>query len=476
MATIFFNVTTLAYSGTNTLKVVLYKASSPLAEVQAQTADGPIGETTWSFPGLDKTNYICKLLEVNPADHSIVLNQIGYFTFVPNNETYEFKEPILIEAGVTPMPGDEESLFPSNVNTATVEDWIGWDLVIERIGTGTMKRGIDYNYNIVTGEITLVVEGDVFGDGEFFWGQFMPRIAEGGGTSEVPSGTSMFTERLLVTAATTLTNDDIGKLILIKGASSYFEVELPDIGLVNENTITYFQSGRISHKCVKIKCAAGQVIDWLEGSLAELYICPNEMFALFKEVVDEDNSVWRVIFPEGNFKNVGEFISDDMNAANVFNKIELDGATATSGLLATEYARLYNRYVLRLPVGQVCAYAVWGTGNNKYKFSLKDVGTGKFRIPDLRNVFERVTDGTRLPADFQDHAMLDHQHESPIGNLPAPPFGQGTTTRTVGRYGGTISEQSDLTSHPVNTTGAALANVDDETRPKNRATKKYVYV
>lgn len=76
-----------------------------------------------------------------------------------------YKKPVLIKAGVT-------SGFTSGVNTATFTDWISWVPIIERIGAGTMKLGIDYSFDTTTGLWTLLVANDVFVQNEYFFVQF----------------------------------------------------------------------------------------------------------------------------------------------------------------------------------------------------------------------------------------------------------------------------------------------------------------
>jgi hypothetical protein len=157
-------------------------------------------------------------------------------------------------------------LFPAGVNTVTVPDWKNWDIQAERIGAGTMKKTIDYSWNEATGVWTLLAVGDVFVDGEYFFVTFAPRVNIGGGVNNA-SG-ALFSQRKLVTNSVTLTASDIGKKILVQGAVSYLEITLPDIATVTENKITFFEFGRGTLKCARIKTATGQIIDWLQGTRA----------------------------------------------------------------------------------------------------------------------------------------------------------------------------------------------------------------
>lgn len=487
MATVFFNLSTRPFSSTNDITVKLYKTTDPLAAVATQTdTTVPHVAKTWSFPGLDKTNYICKILETTGGSTIQVLDE---FTFVPDNNDVDYKPPQLIQFGVTEIPGDEPNIFPAGVNNVVVPDWIGWDVIIERIGSGTMKEGVDYSYIPETGYWQLLQDGDIFGNEEYFFVQFQIKVSEGGGTPEPPVVFS-FRDRLLVTVTTTLTVEDIGKKILVRAASAYLEITLPDIALVAENVVTYFEFCQGNLKCCKIKTASGQVIDWLKRNGTDrsfLHGCPNETIELYKEHVDEDTDYWRVHSSDGNFRSVGQRVAEDQIAADVVNKLLLDGGGA-GGVLATEYARLYEDYVLNLPASQVVAFSLWTTGNNKYKYSYKDTGTNRYHIPDLRDMFMRMTDGTRKAGDFMDHAMQDHRHltvKFNTGNNTGNPAANKTinSSKDNGQTNAyilsaqAIAADAGLSSGMVDDDGDAIIdNIDDETRPVNVTENYYVLV
>ena len=82
-----------------------------------------------------------------------------------------YRKPELIQADVT-------TGFISGVNTVTFDgsdgkaDWRGWEIIPERIGQGTMKKNIDYSWDITTGEWTVLAPADIFQAGEYFFVQF----------------------------------------------------------------------------------------------------------------------------------------------------------------------------------------------------------------------------------------------------------------------------------------------------------------
>lgn len=482
MATVFFNLVTRPYSTINDVKVALYKTTDPLAEVTSQTLPGPLLQTTWSFPGLERVNYICRIYEM---DGVTVVALLDEFTFVPDNETVEFKSGVMIQAGVSALPGGE-GVFPSGVSTVIIPDFIGWEIIVDRVGADTKIRDVDYSWDPITGTMILLKEDeagnvDQFADGEYWWFEFELRESTGGGVSE--SGGDLFRSILYVTNDTTLVAADIGKKILVKGAVPYLEITLPEISACVSNRVTFFEFCRGTLKCCRIKTFSGDVIDWLEGSLSSVYGCPNETIELYKENVIDETPLWRVNDSDGNFRSVGQKINEDMNAAGVFNKLALDGSAVSS----EDYARLYNRYVLVLPGAQVCAYADHETGNNIYKFSLKDSGTGLFYVPNRQGKFTRNTDGIRLPGDFEDQGIPAHIHYTMVDQDATPGTLNATTNKRALRAAGlggnssyrmqgsnTAALEVGETSNPfidgVEQTGAA------DVRPDNVAENAYILV
>lgn len=446
--TVFFNLITRPYSSTNHIKVALYKATDPLAEYASQTLPGPLGEQIWNFPGLDRVNYIVKVLEVDGT--GTTLSQLDSFTIVPDNKQYKFKDAFTIIVDTTPGVVSGTSSFTFD-GTGGTDDWRGWVPHFERIGQGTLKENVDYTWDKVTGTFTLINAGDTFQNGEYFFTTFDVLVSDYSGGIPVIGG-ELFKTRITVENTYSVLAEDFGKMMLLRGSTNYFEVTLPDIDTVVENRLLFIESTRGSHKAVKIISSDTGAIDWLEGARTSFVIKPNETIAIYKEKFDNVTSYWRIFNPQGNWFRVGEMISEDSSSSMVFNKLELNGQVVNN----KDEARLYNDHILKLPGSQVVDYASWSSGNNKYKFSYAD-GSGNFHVPDLRNIFERVTDGVRLPGDYQADMVGPHQHK-----LNVAPNGNSGGGLVYTRGGTSIGDISTL-----NNTGT-------ETRPINRAVKKYI--
>jgi hypothetical protein len=342
-------------------------------------------------------------------------------------------------------------------------------------GEGDMKKGVDYSWNPSTGTLTLLTVGDLFGPNEWFNVDFATQISDV--TDSIPVSVPIFSTPRIITADYAAVPGDMGGLLILDPPDGYMEITLPDTAAIVAGRLLTIEMRRFAigdNKCAKIKTLPGQSVDWYRGAMTELYICPNEFISFYKFIDPSGpNTMWRVWNPFGNWLRVGEQVWDD--GIDVVNKILMAGGPIDS----QQYARLYNDYILNLPPTQVCNFDDWATGNNKYKFSLANssnpANTGKFHIPDRRNLFDRMTDGTRLPGDFQDHQSLDHQHDTLVGLIPGAPNGAGPN-KSGGKYGDPRTGQTDLVSHPTNHTGGLLSNFGSETRPMNIAGRKYLLV
>lgn len=454
MATGVLNIITAAFPTiSGNLRYVVYKSAEYPAELASQTFSAPHAERTVTFTGLEAPqNFIWKLLQGT--------QQLASFNFVTKPDVnVSYKAPVEIEVGVTPG-------FTADTTTAVLDgtsgtdDWRGYELRLERIGQGTVTRDVSvrYTWDSATGTITLTEPDVKFQAGEFFNAEFDLIVSPTGGGV---SAQDLFTNTVVVTGNTTLTADDIGKNVIIQGAGDYLEVTLPDISLVTGSKLIYFESGRGSHKCCKIKTVSGQLIDWLSplGDRVKINMGQSELIALYRQ---KDTTVWRVMHPYGNYSTVGSLVYSDLSESSMLNALLCDGRSVS----VNAYARLYEEHVLQLDPSQVCAYSAHGTGDNNKKFSFSSGGF--FRIPDLRNLFLRNSNGTNKPGDYQ----VDAVYIAPAAPNAGGIYGvkqDGTKTATsVDNSSGEINIRDAVTIQSV-------AGVT-ETRPKGRITRVYVLV
>jgi len=456
---------------TETIRAAIFKTVTPLAVEQSISENFPHADRSWTFYGLDEgSNYIFKIQKYVGA---VWVDITGYsFTFTADSSSLIYKVPITIQVGVTVglTAGATSAVFDG---TGGKDDWRGFTIFPERLGAGTMKIGIDYNWDPATGTWTLINYGDSFQNTEYFFIQFSLITSSTGG-GQVLSG-KQFQSTSVITADYTILSTDFGNKLIVNGTGLSVALTLPDAFTIPENKLLYIESGVGSHKSVVINTHDNtQKIDWLEGNRIALYMGRCETIVLYKQVIDSTHHIWRIHEADGNFKTVGRTFHSYSDTAEELNAVPLDGG-GTSGLSAVAYARLYNDHVLKQDPSKIVSYTDWSVGNNKLKYSTVN-GSGFFHIPDTRDLFTRNTGTGRDVGIYQGHAIVKHRHEGTVGTLPTSLFGIGLIARLIGRYAGTQTGFTDLTSEPVDSGGNTLSNMDTETRPTNNSQNQFVIV
>lgn len=483
MSTVALDIFTGAYPTitVNDITVKVYAQSDPLSIITSLTHGAPHLADTWSFPGLARTNLLFRIFETIPISGTVVRQLGGDMNVVPGTANgVAYKATAQIEADVTTGMSSGVNSFTFD-GTSGTQDWRGWNIsTADRMGgIGPMKKTVDYSWNPTTGKFMLLQAGDVFAVNEWFNIEFDTQVTDT--TSSVPVSVPLFSTPKIITADYTVSaGADFGGLLIIKPAGNYLELTLPDIATVAAGRLLTIEMAPFSgNKCAKIKTAAGQVIDWKAGGLGALYITPQESISLYRFIDPAGpTNMYRVYNPFGNFLRVGEQVTDDNIPANVFNKILLDGTILDN----KQYARIYNEYVLGLPPGEVVNYDDWTTANNKYKFSLANgasmADAGKFRIPDKRGRFERITDGVRLPGDFEAQDLQTHRHLTHgFGAIVGAGFNWFLSIIATNRY--SAGGGSDNFGGKKNTPDATMQTGDfggGETKPNNIAVRKYLMV
>lgn len=381
----------------NRIKASVLSATSPFAVVASiidTTAGHP--QRVFHFPGLPRNNYGFSLDEIDGG--GAVVNNLALFDVVPSSIdgllTRNDEQP---QVDVTPGLVSGATSFTFD-GTAGKPDYIGWEIVPSEIGgRGILVRGIDYSWDKVTGTFNLLIAGDQFNNGAYFNIHFEP-IQNTAGNS-YPTVTDFVIN--FITASTVLDDTYFGKKLICEPAGDYIEVTLPNIATVPDGRKMMVEVSGDSVKSVKFLTYGSDVINFLIGNLIAI---TGESFSIYKFSRPGGDPEWRVCEADGNFKTVGESVSDDSVQADVFGKELFDGRS----LDKFKYARLFEEFVEHLPLAQVVDYDSWNTGNNKYFFSKAnsaDPGNAnKFKIPDRRGLFERNNNAGKA-GDFQDESI-----------------------------------------------------------------------
>lgn len=471
MSTVALNIYTGAFPTiSNDIEIRVYEQANPLAVVVSDRKLAPHGLHTWSFPGLPRTNYLFRIFEVTGSPATIIQQLGGDMDVVPGLATgVEFRATEQIQADVTTGLTNGNTSFTFD-GAAGTEDWRGWDIsTFDRIGTGPMKKGVDYNWNKTTGVFTLLQVGDVIAFQEWFNVEF--EAQNNAITQSTPTIFPLFSSAKIITANYSINaGTDFGALLIVDPPGDYLELTLPDIATVVEfRPVTIEMRRSSTAKCCKIVAQSGQFIDWMgpTGPRNDLYICPNESIKLYN-FIDRTNpsvpvAMWRVLDPKGNFLTAGHQFGDDNITANMFNVVQFVGTRCD----IFQYARFYNDYVSQLPPSQLVNYDDWSTSNRWYFFSLANssnpANANKFFIPDRRDIVEKISDGTRLPGEIQG---------AQVGSITVQ-LKKGNGYTGGGANPTWFAPGDPNHAQPVDNIGV---NAGLENRIKTVATRKYCYV
>jgi len=476
MPTVTLNAYSKSFpSITNRIQASIALTSAPLA-VLASIIDSTVGhpQRTWSFPGLNRDNYDFSLDEIDGSGNKI--NNLALFSVTPgqlNGQIIRAEEQPQVDvtpgftSGLTTFTFDGTETSPGS--GIFKPDYRTWDITpSELTGRGILVDGLDYTWDKVLGKFDLLITGDVFAANAYYNIYFEPQLNPAG--FSVPTindfGFSFYD------ATANLLTSDFGKKVIIEPASSYIELTLPLLSTVAPGRYMMVEhSGGVS--CAKFLTQGSDAIKFINGNL---FILPNESFYIYT-----DGSDYRVCNTDGNFKTVGELVSDDNVASDVYNKKPLDGS---DGIVLSECARLYEQLVLNLPITQVCDYDNWATGNNKYLYSfansLNPANSGKFKFPDRRSLYER-NNNTGKAGDYLDDDVKSHRHKNGIAdnNSTGRPFVYGYTTD--GMPGASESPiQTEGNPRQIQgytaTDASGTGVTGSETRPKSYLINKYVLI
>jgi hypothetical protein len=448
------NFVTKALATTNSVRIKLYKEPDHSTVVDQLTYATPHPQRIWHFTGIiPGVDYFFRWTEIDGSGNDIQTYASANVTADANNISLRNPENIIV--GVTPnlTIGATTALLDGSNGSP---DFRGEQIIPDLDGYNFLNEGFEYSWNSATGLLTLM-NGMEFNDGTRFFIYFKPKQANNSGNVVIRDP---WTTDLIVTDDITLTIADLNKNIIIKGGDGYLKITLPDINITPKG-LFHFDSTDGSHKCVEIACSSvtGNVnkIAYPTPGRGSLFMGRNETISIYRD--NSGSSVWRAKYADGNYKTVGEFISEYTELDNVINKVALN-ATQYDRF---EYARLYD-YILRLPSNQVTTFDLWQFGDNAYKFSLAN-SDGKFHVPTVLNLWEAGS-GTNQAGTFLEEMVGPHTHliKYVMNGTDGTPNGQHLDP-----------SPASVENNPKGTNAYAIqSNGGTANRPKSYVANKYI--
>lgn len=409
----------------NNFVVALYDPSNPSSFPaspvfqQAITSGfpGPFSITATGLQAIVYSFYLWDTSGTTPG--GTVRNQ---FSLQPTIQTLQVRASLYLTTDTSPGLSSSSPTY-----TDPTSSLAGWSYDLEQIGYGTLQVGAgnDYTINPTTGNWTLLAGNP--NTNQKFCIHFIPIVSNQPISVTAPSIISSFR---LITATTTLTNADMGKLIAVQGAGTNIVVTLPSISAVSDNESLFILSSGGIHKNVVIQAAGSDAFQWLQYSnqitaQTQMILGQSEQMLLIKV-----NGIWNVAQVSDGVKMVGELVYN-YNLVPI-NTLQCAGQTVNR----VDYPRLWN-FVNKLDSSMLVSDAVWtaGTGivnGSTYYlyhgcFSSGD-GSTTFRLPQLYDPsygFLRIVDGvTRKAASYQIETIRAHTHTM-HGNIGSAITGSG---------------------------------------------------
>ena len=277
--TTVLNAWSIAYPDiTNRLKAVIYKQSDPLAEV-ASIIDNTAGHPArkWHFPGLDRTNYNFKLLEIDGG--GLTVNVLANFDVVPGEI-----DGLLTRAEEQITEGSTDGFVGNTTGfvfdgTDGKPDYRGWEINVEVTGgSGTMVKGEQYTWDKMTGELQLQEPGNIIAPGAVWDVRF---DAQDIVIPDSPSNNDM--PILYLDADTELAAADFGKKLIAEPVGNFMTITFPSIATVVEGRFLDVDLvAGADIKCVKFVTKDGEPIAWLQLPRVAFYAHGNESFRIYK--------------------------------------------------------------------------------------------------------------------------------------------------------------------------------------------------
>jgi hypothetical protein len=463
MSTLALNTTARATSNPN--RVNLYKEDSPFAILDYKEYPAPHAERVWIFTDLvPGENYFYRWIEVDNNGNTLQQYASQHFT-VPAYGALKVKAPIEWVTNITPG-------FISGTNTATfdgtngTEDLRGWEIDPNEPGLGPFWKDhvgdLGYSWDKNTGTFTLLQPGLIFDVFERIHVTFLPKVI----ASSPPNLRDAWNGDIYITTTYQLLETDFGKNAIVDG-EPYIKITLPDINTVAPGRLLYVECGG-NTKCAEFICGGGNsnIINYPKPGKNSLFICTSETLAIYRRKVSNVLSVWCVKFADGNFKTVGEHVTEYQT--DVINKVPLTNAIYNKN----SYARLYD-YILSLPPLQVVAFGDWQFITNRYRYSTADAN-GDFHVPDFSGKYERPTAGEAAGA-YLLGSVGPHTHPVKViyeGNDGSPFNKQGQVLRKSDADTGAGTEQagSDINNYAIE------SNTGTENMPNSIIVNMYVRV
>lgn len=429
MAEIGLSIHASGYTGK--LIIRWLKASAPLTEVGRSAAFDFPYIAVYTIPNLDPEVYIVQLWRSADGTTLSELIQPWSIDATLFNEvsavTYQYRvgrgSSGSSPAWADPANGDT-TLVDTRLNGATQDE-----LYVVEAGYGPK---LNSEYNLHAGGGIELLGGKTFDDGTNWFITMQRTVTQ----STAPSSVSDYAVRVLADSDFTAGSVDFDstfykKICAVTADGSTVKVVFPSRLLISDTKVRFSTHGMASAMLV-LQLNAGDHVNFLGVSRNAIYLGQGEEIE---------------IYVKGNQFYVSQYAGDARRVGQRFfgDKLELNALFADgSEYNQADFPRLMQ-FIDDLPSGNVLDYTTWALSQtvtyvknedstvqvqktvypNKGLFARNDA-TGKFKVPDMRNMFIRAlkdvsgaTDTERLqskPGGYQLDQFAEHTHKAALWN------------------------------------------------------------
>lgn len=328
---------------------------------------------------------------------------------------------------------------------------------------------LDSEYTVLNaGGFKVDIPGFTFQGGERITIDSGEPIADGS-TPQVGGG--LIKGTIVVSVNTSLSADDMRKLVQVRGGSTQITLTMPDIAAVSDNDYLFIETHLSNSKQQKISTTGGQSIYLNSTSKTALYLAPGEVLVLYRKT-----DGWYILNDFGKlYTEVGKPFFDWSTSG--LNELELNGQEVSRA----DYPRLWEK--VQTLGSALVSKATWQIASattpngqtvenpNRAKWHTGD-GSTTFGLPDFRGLTVRglpaAADGERTEhaaGNVQKNALLKHYHYTELDPNSNSDTGSGKVAT------GGVANEGDippfLSGAPVNASGITVWTSSIETRMDN---------
>lgn len=252
-------------------------------------------------------------------------------------------------------------------NTVSLPQYAGKNFTV-RIDTLDL---LDSEYTVLNaGGFKVDIPGYTFQGGERITIDSGEPIADGS-TPQVGGG--LIKGTLVVSVNTSLSADDMRKLVQVRGGFAQVTVTLPDLAAVSDNDYLFIETHLSNTKQQKISTTGGQSIYLNSTSKTALYLAPGEVVVLYRK-----SDGW---YPLNDFATHYSDIGHPVARYSVgANELVLKGQQVAKA----DYPRLYE--AAQTFGGGFISKTTYDANPERYRGCYVEISTTHFQLPNLMNM------------------------------------------------------------------------------------------